>query len=155
MSPTLWKTRVDEITKKLGKSRESLLPCLEAIQEASSYIPQEAITYLREKLDVPSVDIYGVITFYGMLTTEKQGEYVIRLCNSLPCHLNKSQELLTAVERELGIKSGETSRDKKFTLEVVACLGLCDKAPAMMINDQIYENLTPKKAKQILTGLKG
>jgi NADH-quinone oxidoreductase E subunit len=155
MSPKLWKTRVDEITKKAGKSRESLLPCLEAIQETSSYIPQEAITYLRENLDVPSVDIYGVITFYGMLTTEKQGKYVIRLCNSLPCHLNKSQELLKAVERELGIKSGETSGDRKFTLEVAACLGLCDKAPAMMINDKIYENLTPKKAKQILTGLKG
>ena len=155
MSTTLWKTRVDEIVKKSGKSRESLLPCLEAIQEVSSYIPQEAITYLRESLDIPSIDIYGVTTFYGMLTTKEQGKYVIRLCNSLPCHLNESEVLLKTVESELGIKSGETSQDKKFTLEVVACLGLCDKAPAMMINDKIYENLTPEKAKQIIAKLKG
>jgi NADH-quinone oxidoreductase subunit E len=155
MSTTLWKTRVDEVIKQRGKSRETLLPCLEAIQEVSGYIPQEAVSYLRESLDVPSIDIYGVITFYGMLTTKEQGKYVIRLCDSLPCYLNESEEMLRVIERELGIKGGQTSLDKKFTLEVVPCLGLCDKAPAMMVNDQIYENLTEKAAKKIIAELKG
>ena len=155
MSTALWKTKVDGIIKQRGKSRETLLPCLEAIQEVSAYIPQEAISYLRESLDVPSIDIYGVITFYGMLTTKVQGKYVIRLCGSLPCHLNNSENMLTVIEGELGIKSGETSPDKKFTLEVVSCLGLCDKAPAMMINDKIYENLTEETAKKIVAELKG
>ena len=155
MSTTLWKAEVDEVIKRRGKSRETLLPCLEAIQEVSGYIPQEAISYLRENLDVPSIDIYGVITFYGMLTTKEQGRHVIRLCNSLPCHLNKSEEMLEVIERELGIKAGGTSSDKKFTLETVACLGLCDKAPAMMINDKIYENLTEETAKKIIVELKG
>ena len=148
MSTALWKTKVDEVTKQRGKARETLLPCLEAIQEVSGYIPQEAVSYLRENLDVPSVDIYGVITFYGMLTTKEQGKYVIRLCNSLPCYLNNSENMLEVIERELGIKAGETSPDKNFTLEVVPCLGLCDKAPAMMINDKIYENLTEESAKK-------
>ena len=155
MSITLWKAEVDEVIKRRGKSRETLLPCLEAIQEVSGYIPQEAISYLRENLDVPSIDIYGVITFYSMLTTKEQGKHVIRLCNSLPCHLNKSEEMLEVIERELGIKARGTSSDKKFTLETVACLGLCDKAPAMMINDKIYENLTEETAKKIIVELKG
>ena len=155
MSTALWKAEVDEVIKRRGKSRESLLPCLEVIQEGSGYIPQEAVSYLRESLDVPSIDIYGVITFYGMLTTKEQGKYVIRLCDSLPCHLNKSEEMLKVVEKELGIKAGETSSDKKFTLEVVPCLGLCDKAPAMMINDKIYENLTEETVEKIITELKG
>ena len=155
MSITLWKAEVDEVIKRRGKSRETLLPCLEAIQEVSGYIPQEAISYLRENLDVPSIDIYGVITFYSMLTTKEQGKHVIRLCNSLPCHLNKSEEMLEVIERELGIKAKGTSSDKKFTLETVACLGLCDKAPAMMINDKIYENLTEETAKKIIVELKG
>lgn len=155
MSITLWKAEVDEVIKRRGKSRETLLSCLEAIQEVSGYIPQEAISYLRENLDVPSIDIYGVITFYSMLTTKEQGKHVIRLCNSLPCHLNKSEEMLEVIERELGIKAGGTSSDKKFTLETVACLGLCDKAPAIMINDKIYENLTEETAKKIIVELKG
>jgi len=130
------------------------LPCLEVIQETCGHIPQEAITYLRKNLDVPSIDIYGVITFYGMLTTEEQGKYVIRICDSLPCYLNKSDGVLGIIEKELGIEAGETSADRKFTLEVVPCLGLCDKAPAMMVNDRIYGNLTKQSVKKIIAELK-
>jgi NADH-quinone oxidoreductase E subunit len=155
MSVSLWKAKVGEVTKQRGKSRTALLPCLEAIQEVSGYIPQEAVSYLRETLDVPAMDIYGVITFYGMLTTKEQGKYVIRLCNSLPCFLNGADTLLSAVERETKIKAGETSPDKKVTLEVVPCLGLCDKAPAMMINQEIYGNLTEDMVKEIIGKLKG
>jgi len=153
MNVGIWKTKVDEVLKKRGKSKEALLPCLEVIQKACGHIPQEAITYLRENLDVPSIDIYGVITFYGMLTTEEQGKYVIRICDSLPCYLNKSDGVLGVIEKELGIEAGETSVDRKFTLEVVPCLGLCVKAPAMMINDKIYGNLTEQSVKKIIAEL--
>lgn len=154
MSKASWKAKVDEVVKQRGGAREALLPSLEATQEVCGYVPQEAISYLRENLDVPAVDIYGVITFYGMLTTEEQGKYVIRVCDSLPCHLNDSDGMLKVIERESGIKGGETSPDKKFTLEVVPCLGLCDRAPAMMINDKIYGNLTEKAVKEIFSKLK-
>ena len=154
MKVGVWRTKVDEIMESRGESKETLLPCLEVIQEACGHIPQEAITYLREKLDVPSVDIYGVITFYGMLTTSEQGKYVIRICDSLPCYLNKSDGVLGVIEKELEIKAGETSADRKFTLEVVPCLGLCDKAPAMMVNDRIYGNLTEQSVKKIIAELK-
>jgi len=154
MGISVWGTKVDETMESWGKSKEALLPCLEVIQEACGHIPQEAITYLRENLAVPSIDIYGVITFYGMLTTKEQGKYVIRICDSLPCYLNKSDGVLGVTEKELGIKAGETSADREFTLEVVPCLGLCDKAPAMMINDEIYENLTDGSIKEIIAELK-
>jgi len=154
MSVGIWRTKVDEVLETSGKSKEALLPCLEVIQEAYGHIPQEAITYLRKTLDIPSIDIYGVITFYGMLTTKEQGKYVIRVCNSLPCYLNKSDVVLGVIEKELGIEGGETSADRKFTLEVVACLGLCDKAPAMMINDKIYGNLTEQSVRKIIAKLK-
>ena len=117
--------------------------------------PARGISYLRENLDVPSVDIYGVITFYGMLTSKEQGKYVIRLCDSLPCRLNNSEDILKVIEGELGIKAGGTSPDKKFTLEVVPCLGLCDIAPAMMINDKNYGDLNKEAPQKILAGLKG
>ncbi|MCK4859341.1 MAG: NADH-quinone oxidoreductase subunit NuoE [Candidatus Omnitrophica bacterium] len=145
-----WKAKVDEIIEKQGKTRNALLPCLKIIQEEISYISEEAINYLRERLDVSSVDIYGTITFYGMLTTQKQGEYVIRMCNSLPCYLNGSQKIIKILEDELGIKSGKTTSDGKFTLELVSCLGLCDKAPAMMVNKEIYGNLNEERLKQII-----
>jgi len=149
-----WLEHIEEVFTEHGENRTSLLPCLEEIQKACRCIPHDAVTYLRDRLGIPSVDIYGVVSFYGMLTTVEQGKYVIRLCDSLPCHLNHSENMLIILEDELGIKSGETTRDKKFTLETVPCLGLCDKAPAMMINENIYGKLTRGKIKTILNSLK-
>ncbi|MCD6151045.1 MAG: NADH-quinone oxidoreductase subunit NuoE [Deltaproteobacteria bacterium] len=154
MAEVLWKSKVSDAIESYGKGREALLPSLESIQELFNYIPEEAITYLSETLSIPLVDIYGVITFYGMLTTEKQGKYVIRACKSLSCHINKSNEIISTFEKELNIKCGETTPDGKFTLESVACLGLCDKAPAMMINEKIYENLTVEKVKEVINELR-
>ena len=145
-----WKPKVDGIIRELGKTRNALLPCLEAVQQEAGCIPQEAITYLRETIEVPSVDIYGVITFYGMLTTEKQGKYVIRVCDSLPCYLNGSREIIEALEDELGMNGRDTTPDGMFTLERVACLGLCDKAPAMIINEEIHGDLNAEKVREII-----
>nr|CBH37508.1 putative Fe-only hydrogenase [uncultured archaeon] len=155
MSEKSWKADVDEIINDIGKSEAALLQCLEAVQRDVGYITQDAITYLRDELDVPSVEIYGVMTFYGMLTAEQQGKYVIRVCNSLPCYLNGSKMIIETLENELGIKSGETAEDANFTLETVACLGLCDNAPAMIINREIYGNLTEEKVKEIIKAKAG
>lgn len=154
MGVVLWKSKVEDAIRDYGKGKEALLPSLESIQELFGYIPGEAITYLTENLGVPSVDIYGVITFYGMLTTEKQGEYVVRVPNSLPCYINGSQQIIEALEKELGIKCGETSSDGKFTLEAVSCLALCNFAPAMMVNEKTYGNLTEGKVKEVIDELR-
>jgi NADH-quinone oxidoreductase subunit E len=153
MAVTSWLEPVEKILTERGENRASLLPCLEGIQKDCGFIPHDSVVYLRDRLLIPSVDIYGVISFYGMLTTTIQGKYVIRLCDSLPCYLNHSENMLQILENELGIKSGETTPDKKFTLEIVPCLGLCDKAPAMMVNENIHGKLTRGKIKTIINSL--
>jgi NADH-quinone oxidoreductase E subunit len=152
-SPDLWKIRIGETLDKYGRDTVAILPCLEIIQEASGYITPKSVKYLAEALNLPAARIYSVASFYGMLTTRKQGKYVVRLCNSLVCDVNSSYSVLQTVESELGIKSGETTPDNNFTLEVVPCLGLCDKAPAMMVNDKIYGFLTEEKVKKIFLDL--
>jgi NADH-quinone oxidoreductase subunit E len=149
-----WKTRVERILDRYGRDIKALLPCLETIQETSGYITPESVTYLRDVLNIPAANIYSVATFYGLLTTRQQGKYVVRLCNSLSCKLNSANSILQVVEDELNIKHGETTEDNRITLEVVACLGLCDKAPAMMINDKIYGPLTKNAVMRIIADLK-
>lgn len=155
MIKTEWSEELDKVITQRGKTREALLPCLKTVQDDCGYIPSGAITYLQETLDVTAMDIYGVVSFYGMLTTLKQGENVIRLCESLPCHINGAEDILEVLKAELGIEPGETTPDEKFTLETVACLGMCDSSPAMMVNEKSYGNLTAEKVRTIIAELKG
>jgi iron-hydrogenase subunit gamma len=151
-------TRIDQQLEKVfdrfGRRREALLPCLKVAQREFGCVPREVISHLSQQLSVAPLDIYGAISFYGMLTTRDQGKYVVRICASLPCHLNRASHIFKAVEDELGILPGETTRDKLFTLEEVGCLGLCDRAPAMLINEQIHGPLTPSQVRVILMDLR-
>jgi NADH-quinone oxidoreductase subunit E len=145
-----WQGRVTTIIQEKGSERPVLLPCLEAIQESCGYIPPEAVIYLRDTFDLPSADIYGVLSFYHNLSTREKGKNVIKVCDSLPCHLGKSDGILNIIEKELGIKAGDTTPDKLFTIETVPCLGMCDQAPAMMVNEKSYGNLTTNVVKRII-----
>ena len=89
-----------------------------------------------------------------MFSLKKQGRYVIRVCNSLSCYLKGAKTIIEVIKEELGIKENQTTKDKKFTLEVTSCLGLCDISPAMMINEKVYGNLTPQKVRKILSKYK-
>lgn len=128
----------------------SLLEELHNIQGTYGYIPENEIENLAEKFELSRANAYGVISFYSMLYTEPTGKYIIRICDSISCHLNESEDLVKAVKAYLGIESNETTNDKKFTLEVVECLGHCAEGPVMMVNDQIYQELTEAKAIEIL-----
>ena len=143
---------IDEIIKE--RKDNLLLPMLEEIQAKFGCISEANAHYLSKKTGIPFSKIYGVITFYEMLYTEKKGKYIIRICNSPSCYLNGSLKLIEFLESLLKIKSGETTKDKKFSLEIVSCIGCCDKAPAMMINDKVYGNLTEKKIERIISSLK-
>ncbi|MBC8488933.1 MAG: NAD(P)H-dependent oxidoreductase subunit E [Bacteroidetes bacterium] len=100
------------------------------------------------------VEVYSVASFYSMFSLKETGKFVIRVCVSLPCYLRGSREILEALTKELDINVGQTTADKKFTIEAVSCLGACDKSPAMMINEEIYGNLTPQKVREIIHQLK-
>ncbi|MCD8330989.1 MAG: NAD(P)H-dependent oxidoreductase subunit E, partial [Oscillospiraceae bacterium] len=94
--------------------------------------------------------VYNFITFYAMLSTKPHGKYTIRMCKSISCHVSGAADIIRAVEDQLHLKPGETTEDGRFTLELCPCLGLCDSAPAMMINRKVYGNLTPDSVRAII-----
>jgi len=132
----------------------NLLVLLEEAQNKLGYLPEELMVELAKSLDVPISDVYGVATFYSFLSTKPQGRNVIRICKSLPCFLKNCQTIIKSVEKEIGIKAGETTLDGKFSFELTNCIGACDKAPAMMVNNDVHVDLTPEKISQILKAYK-
>ncbi|MBI9017530.1 MAG: NAD(P)H-dependent oxidoreductase subunit E [Phycisphaerae bacterium] len=131
-------------------SRDSLIPLLQDIQEAQGYLSREAVIAVGEHLSLPASKIYGVATFYNQFSFEPQGKYHIQVCRGTACHVRGSLATLDAVERELGIKAGSTSRDGLFSLEVVACIGACGLAPVISINGEFYAGATGDKIKDII-----
>jgi len=132
------------------KNQENLLILLKEAQSRFGYLTQELLAELAQSLDISIGEVYGAATFYAFLSTETQGRNVIRICKSLPCFLKNSQLIIDSVEQEIGIKPGQTTTDSKFTFQLTNCIGACDKAPAMMINSDVYGDLTPKKISAIL-----
>jgi len=143
----------EEITFQ-GKDHENLLVLLKRAQSKFGYVPEEFIVEVAQSLNIPISEVYGVATFYSFLSTEPLGRNVIRICQSLPCYLKNSQMIIKSVEDEIGIKPGETTTDGKFSFELTNCIGACDESPAMMINNDVHVNLTPRKISQILKAYK-
>jgi len=133
-----------------GKGQENLLTLLKEAQAKFGYLPGEYLVEIAKSLGLSVGDVYGVATFYSFLSTRPQGRNVIRICKSLPCLLKNCPTIIESVEREIGIKPGETTADGKFSFELTNCIGACDKAPAMMINNDVYADLTPEKISQVL-----
>jgi len=131
-----------------------LLPMLEKEQKNKGWISESALKRISIEAKIPISRVYATASFYAHLHLEKQGKYIIEICNSPSCYLNGSLDLIKFIEKELKIRSGQTSRNGKFSLHICSCIGCCDKAPAMMINKKVYGNLTKEKAKEILKSLK-
>ena len=142
--------RVSEEIDTQGKERENLLALLKEAQNKFGYVPEEFMSELAESLDMSLSDVYGVATFYSFLSTKPQGRNIIRICKSIPCFLQNCQTIIKTVEKEIGIKPGETTPDGKFSVQLANCIGACDKAPAMMVNYDVHTDLTPEKISQIL-----
>ncbi len=136
--------------KMVAEKNGILLEKLHNIQDTYGYIPEGEINNLSQKFDMPKAKLYGVIRFYSMFYTEPTGKYIIRICDSLSCHINESAEILNTVKDYLGIENGETTDDKKFTLEIVECLGYCGEGPVLMVNDEVYTHVSSNKAIEIL-----
>lgn len=132
------------------KGQEDLIVLLKEAQNKSGFVSGAVMAELAESLDIPINDVYGVTSFYSFLSTEPLGRNVIRVCKSLPCYLEHCQTIMESVEKEIGIKPGETTPDGRFSFQLTNCIGACDKAPAMMINDDVHVALTPEKIAQIL-----
>lgn len=146
--------KVEEILKKHEYKKENLIRILLDVQKQYRYLPEDVVNYIGVALQMPSAKIYGVGTFYAQFSLKPKGKYTILLCDGTACHMEGSTSLLKAIEEELSIKPGEVTKDLMFSVDQVGCLGACALAPAMVINEEVYGNLTPEKVKQIIKKLK-
>lgn len=140
--------------EKCGRDKRNLIPILHELQKSVGYVSTEAMETVAMELGIPVSQVHGTATFYTLFYTEPQGKYLVRLCDSPPCHIEGSKAVREAISKELGIKPGETTADRNFTFEIVSCMGLCGVAPAIMINDDVYGNLTPEAIPSILAKYK-
>jgi NADH-quinone oxidoreductase E subunit len=136
------------------KERNDLLSLFKEVQKRNGYLSAEVISDIASLWGVPPEDVYGVATFYPLLSTKPTGQNVVRICKSLPCLLKNGETIIDTLCTELGIAPGETTKDGQFSLELVNCIGACDSAPAMMVNDEVYGNLTPEKVKEVVRNIK-
>lgn len=144
------KILVKELADVHGRKRESLIPILQGLVEKKNYLTDEAMIEVARELDISAADVYGTASFYTFLDLEERGEYVIRICKTISCSMKGKGEILHAIQDTLKIKVGETTSDKKFSLLEANCIGWCHKAPAMLINNVPYTELTPAKVTEIL-----
>lgn len=151
-----FKERVVNIIKEIGTTPDKLIEVLIEVQNNSNnnYISEEECNVISKEMNIPLSKVYGVASFYSMLSTKKKGKYVIQICNSAPCYLNGGKEITKIFETELGIKIGEVTNDELFSLEFTSCIGACDLAPAAKINEELYGKLNKEKITLILNKLR-
>ena len=127
-----------------------LLPKLEKEQAKNRWISEQALKRISNETGIPISRVYATASFYSHLHLSKQGKNIIEICNSPSCYLNGGLDIIKLIEKELKIKSGQTTKDRKFSIHISSCIGCCDKAPAMMINKKVYGNLTKEKVLDII-----
>ena len=145
---------IESLVTEYGSGRSALLTILNSVKKKHRYISDYAQQEIARHLKIQPVEVYSVISFYAFLNSEPKGRNIVRLCRTVSCEMKGKETIERAIERELNIKTGDTTKDGKFTLEYANCLGLCDVAPAMSINDRVYTRLTPETAVQHLNKVK-
>ena len=130
--------------------RSTLIPLLQEVQTIYGYLPENALRDISNFVKVPLSRVYGVATFYNQFRLMPLGENIIRVCRGTACHVKNSANMLFALESELGVSAGQTTRDKKFTLEVVNCIGACSIAPVILVNDDYHGRISVKDIPKIL-----
>ena len=143
-------TRVDEIIDAYDGDKSWLVMILQDVQEVHNYLPAPSLRRVAERLGLGMGHVYNVATFYSSFSLEERGKHVIRVCDGTACHLRGAVNLLDEITRQLGITEGETTADKMFTLEVVACLGACALAPVMVVGSHYQGQMTTEKLEQTL-----
>ncbi|MCF8223976.1 MAG: NADH-quinone oxidoreductase subunit NuoE [Bacteroidales bacterium] len=141
---------IKDLVKEYGSRRDSLMPILQGIVEKHNYLTDDAMVEVAKELDISAAEVYGTASFYSFLDTEPRGKFVIRVCKTITCSMKGKHEVLETLEDMLKIKVGETTSNGIFTLLETNCMGWCHKAPAMLINDTPYTELTREKINEII-----
>ena len=140
--------------EKHPRERGSLISILQDLQEKHGYLSREGIHEVADYLELPVSKVYGVATFYNQFTLVPPGKYRIQICRGTACHVKGSLNLLEQLELELGVGPGQTTKDRLFTLETVACLGACSIAPVMTVNGEFHGRLDKEKLRAVLKGIR-
>lgn len=143
---------IKDLADQYGRGRESLLPVMQGLVKREKYLSEYSMVEIAREMDIPAAEVFGTATFYSFLETKPAGKYIIRVCKTITCSMKGKNQLLFAIQDMLKINVGETTPDKRFTLLETNCLGWCHKAPAILINDEVYTEVTPEKIREILTG---
>jgi NADH-quinone oxidoreductase subunit E len=148
---------VQAAIEKHGKKRDALIPILSDINHTFGYVPGEAFREVRKQLYDPAErmyiaesQLYALASFYDMISTKPRGRHVVKFCENAPCHVVGGKAVWDALREQLSIESGETTPDSKWTLVTTSCIGLCSVGPVVLIDDDIYGNLTPEQIPDIL-----
>ncbi len=142
---------VDAILQKHPRAgRDALIPILQEVQEIEGYLSREAVIRISKHLNLPTTKIFGVATFYNQFRFQPKGKYHFMVCRGTACHVKGSNRVLDMAEKMLKLKPGQTSRDRLFSLETVACMGACGLSPVMNLNGEFYAKVTPQKLVQII-----
>ena len=128
----------------------ALLPVLQGAQEIYGYLPIEVQTIIAEELNIPLAEVYGVVTFYAQFTLNPRGTYNIGVCMGTACYVKGAGDVLERIQKRLGIEPGGTTPDGRFSLEATRCIGACGLAPALMIDDVVYRQMSPSKVDSLL-----
>lgn len=147
------KQKIAEVLKRYPQKQAAMLPALWLAQKQAGWISTEVMEYVAGILEVSPAKVYEVVTFYTMFHQRPVGKYHFQVCRTLSCQLCGSEGITHYLEEKLGIKVGQTSEDKKYTLSEVECLGSCGTAPMLQLNDDYHENLTSEKLEQLVESL--
>ncbi len=146
--------KLEELKKRYPTNKALTLPALWLAQEQFGWISEDIMRYIADLINVPYNHVYSVASFYTMYNKKPVGKYHIQICTNISCQLMGSENIIQYLCKKLEINLGNTTSDGKFTLSEVECLGACGGAPAMQINDEYYEKLSPEKIDKILLNLK-
>lgn len=142
------------IALRYSEPASAIMPLLHYVQRSKGYLKEEYLVFVAEMLDIPHVRTFEVATYYTMFFTEPVGKHLIQVCRNLSCSLSGSREVLSALVEHIGAEVGQTSPDGMFTLVEVECIGACDKAPAVMIDDDLFEFVAPENVKDIVASFR-
>ena len=149
-SPLEFEDQLTEIFKKIEGRPEDLIPVLQRVQAALGYLPEKALLEIAYKMALPSAKVFGVATFYTQFRLRPVGKHIIRVCRGTACHVRGSGRILKGIQAQLKVAPGETTKDRLFTLETVACFGSCALAPVLVIDEAVHGRMNSSKAQKFL-----
>ena len=143
--------KVCQILEENGRDKAKLIPILQAVQDVYRYLPEEILAFIASSLNISPARVYGVATFFSHFTLKPKGKHIIKVCDGTACHVKKSSLLIDALKTKLNLKGTEiTTKDMLFTVEAVSCLGACGLAPVMLVDNDVYGQVTPEKLSKII-----